>query len=89
VILSLGGILGYIAVRFDLKGGVAAVIAVVHDVLVCLGALSLTGREFSLAVLAALLTIVGYSVNDTIVAYDRLRENQLKAGREDSRLRSR
>jgi preprotein translocase subunit SecF len=75
---GLIGILGYIAVRFDLKGGVAAVVAVVHDVLVCLGAISLTGREFSLAVLAALLTIIGYSVNDTIVAYDRLRENRQK-----------
>ncbi|OLC32038.1 MAG: protein-export membrane protein SecF [Candidatus Rokubacteria bacterium 13_1_40CM_4_69_5] len=76
--LRLVGILLYIAVRFDLKGGVAAVIAVFHDVLVCLGAISLTNREFSLPVLAALLTIIGYSVNDTIVAYDRLRENRGK-----------
>jgi preprotein translocase subunit SecF len=66
----------YIAMRFDLRGGVAAVVAVVHDVIVCLGAISLTHREFSLPVLAALLTIIGYSVNDTIVAYDRLRENR-------------
>jgi preprotein translocase subunit SecF len=72
------GILLYIALRFDLKGGVAAVAAVFHDVLVCLGALSLTHREFSLPVLAALLTIIGFSVNDTIVAYDRLRENRSK-----------
>jgi preprotein translocase subunit SecF len=78
VFAGLIGILLYIAVRFDLKGGVAAVIAVFHDVLVCLGALSLTNREFSLPVLAALLTIIGYSVNDTIVAYDRLRENRGK-----------
>ncbi len=78
VIAGLIGILLYIAVRFDLKGGVAAVIAVFHDLLVCLGALSLTNREFSLPVLAALLTIIGYSVNDTIVAYDRLRENRGK-----------
>ena len=78
VFFGLIGILLYIAVRFDLKGGVAAVIAVFHDVLVCLGAISLTGREFSLPVLAALLTIIGYSVNDTIVAYDRLRENRGK-----------
>ena len=68
----------YLAVRFDLRGGVAAVVAVLHDVIVCLGALSLTNREFSLPVLAALLTIIGYSVNDTIVAYDRLRENRGK-----------
>ena len=81
VLFGLVGILLYIAVRFDLKGGVAAVIAVFHDVLVCLGALSLTHREFSLPVLAALLTIIGYSVNDTIVAYDRLRENRGKSQR--------
>ncbi len=81
VLVGLAGILLYIAVRFDLKGGVAAVIAVFHDVIVCLGALSLTNREFSLPVLAALLTIIGYSVNDTIVAYDRLRENRGKSQR--------
>jgi preprotein translocase SecF subunit len=78
VLFGLVGILLYIALRFDLKGGVAAVVAVFHDVLVCLGALSLTHREFSLPVLAALLTIIGFSVNDTIVAYDRLRENRGK-----------
>jgi preprotein translocase subunit SecF len=78
VFFGLIGILLYIAVRFDLKGGVAAVVAVFHDVLVCLGAISLAGKEFSLPVLAALLTIIGYSVNDTIVAYDRLRENRGK-----------
>jgi preprotein translocase subunit SecF len=78
VLFGLVGILLYIAWRFDLKGGVAAIIAVFHDVIVCLGAISLTGREFSLPVLAALLTIIGYSVNDTIVAYDRLRENRSK-----------
>ncbi len=78
VLTGLAGILIYIAVRFDLKGGVAAVVAVFHDVLVCLGAISITHREFSLPVLAALLTVIGYSVNDTIVAYDRLRENRGK-----------
>ncbi len=78
VLYGLVGILLYIGFRFDLKGGVAAVIAVFHDVLVCLGAISITHREFSLPVLAALLTIIGFSVNDTIVAYDRLRENRNK-----------
>ena len=78
VLFSLVGILLYIAWRFDLKGGVAAVVAVFHDVIVCLGAISITGREFSLPVLVALLTIIGFSVNDTIVAYDRLRENRGK-----------
>jgi preprotein translocase subunit SecF len=76
VLVGLAGILIYIAIRFDLKGGVAAIVAVFHDVVVCLGALSLANREFSLPVLAALLTIIGFSVNDTIVAYDRLRENR-------------
>ena len=80
VIAGLIGILIYIAVRFDLKGGVAAIVAVFHDILVSVGMLSLTNREFSLPVLAALLTIIGYSVNDTIVAYDRLRENRGKTG---------
>jgi preprotein translocase subunit SecF len=78
VLASLVGILAYVALRFDVKGGVAAIVAVFHDVLVCLGALSLGNREFSLPVLAALLTIIGFSVNDTIVAYDRLRENRGK-----------
>ena len=78
VLVGLAGILLYIAIRFDLKGGIAAVAAVFHDVLVCLGALSLADREFSLSVLAGILTIIGYSVNDTIVAYDRLRENRGK-----------
>jgi preprotein translocase subunit SecF len=78
VVAGLIWIAIYLAFRFDLRGGVAAVIAVLHDVIVCLGALSLTNREFSLPVLAALLTVIGYSVNDTIVAYDRLRENRGK-----------
>jgi preprotein translocase subunit SecF len=80
VLAGLIGILLYIALRFDLKGGVAAVAAVLHDVLVSLGALSLTDRDFSLSVLAGILTIIGYSVNDTIVAYDRLRENRGRLG---------
>ena len=79
VLFGLAGILIYIAWAFkSLKGGVAAIVAVFHDIVICLGALSITGREFSLPVLAALLTIIGYSVNDTIVAYDRLRENRGK-----------
>lgn len=76
VLAGMAGILIYVAVRFDFRGGVAAVISLVHDVLVALGALSLTNREMSLPVLAALLTIVGYSINDTIVTFDRIRENR-------------
>ena len=81
------GILIYIAIRFDLKGGLAPLAAIVHDVLVCLSAMSLTNRELSLPVLAALLTIIGYSVNDTIVAYDRVRENRGKGDPEGTDLR--
>jgi preprotein translocase SecF subunit len=69
-----------VAVRFDLKGGITAIVAQTHDVAVSIGALSLTDREFSLPVLAALLTVIGYSVNDKIVAYDRVRENRRRAG---------
>jgi len=78
---SMAGILAYVAFRFDLLGGLASIAAIVHDVLICLAALSLTNREMSLPVLAALLTIIGYSVNDTIVAYDRVRENRQKGRR--------
>ena len=78
---SMLGILIYIAFRFDLKGGLASLAAIVHDVLICISAMSLTNREMSLPVLAALLTIIGYSVNDTIVAYDRVRENRGKGTR--------
>ena len=78
VLYGMVGILIYVASRFGFKGGVASIAAIVHDVLVCLGAMSVTGREMSLPVLAALLTIIGYSVNDTIVAYDRIRENRGK-----------
>jgi preprotein translocase subunit SecF len=79
VLAGMVGILIYTAARFDFKGGVAAILALVHDVLVSLGALSLTNREMSLSVLAALLTIVGYSINDTIVTFDRIRENRGRA----------
>jgi len=80
VLAALGGILLYIWMRFDLRGGVATIVSVGHDVLICLGALSLTHREFSLPVLAALLTVIGFAVNDRIVMYDRLREIRAKKG---------
>jgi preprotein translocase SecF subunit len=76
VLWGMVGILIYTAFRFDFKGGVAAIIALIHDVVVSVGALSLTNREMSLPVLAALLTIVGFSINDTIVTFDRIRENR-------------
>src|SRR5881396_3324836 len=79
---ALGGILVYIAFRFEWIYGAAAVFAVFHDTLVTLGLFSLFNREINLTVIAALLTLVGYSVNDTIVVFDRIREN-LKLRRRD------
>jgi preprotein translocase subunit SecF len=79
VLAALGGILLYVWWRFDFRGGVVTIISLAHDVIICLGALSLTNREFSLPVLAALLTVIGFSVNDRIVMYDRLREIQSKS----------
>jgi preprotein translocase subunit SecF len=72
---ALGGMLLYIAFRFEWVYGAAAVIAVFHDVLITLGFFSLFHYEISLTVIAALLTLVGYSMNDTIVIFDRVREN--------------
>jgi preprotein translocase subunit SecF len=72
---ALGGMLVYIAFRFEWIYGVAAVIAVFHDTIITVGLFSLFGREISLTVVAALLTLVGYSMNDTIVVFDRIREN--------------
>jgi preprotein translocase subunit SecF len=80
---ALVGILVYIAFRFEWTYGAAAVIAVFHDVLVTLGFFSMFQWEISLTVIAALLTLVGFSVNDTIVVFDRIRENR-KLHRRDS-----
>jgi len=78
IVYALIGILIYISLRFEFKFAVGAVAALVHDVVITLGMFSLTGREISLPVIAAFLTIVGYSLNDTIVVYDRIRENKRK-----------
>lgn len=75
IAFSLLGMLIYIAIRFWPIYGFAALIALFHDVFITVGAFSLTGREISLTVVAALLTLVGYSINDTIVVFDRVREN--------------
>ena len=74
-LLALAGMLVYIAFRFEWTYGVAAVAAVFHDVVLTAGLFSITGKEISLTVIAALLTLVGYSMNDTIVIFDRVREN--------------
>jgi preprotein translocase subunit SecF len=73
---ALGGMLVYLAFRFEWIYGVAAVIAVFHDVIITLGLFSITDKPISLTVVAALLTLVGYSMNDTIVVFDRIRENR-------------
>jgi len=75
IAFSLVGMLVYIWVRFQLPYGIGAVVALFHDVLITLSALSLTHREINLPTIAALLTLVGYSVNDTVVVFDRVREN--------------
>jgi preprotein translocase subunit SecF len=72
---SLAGMLVYLAFRFEWIYGVAAVVAVFHDTLITVGAFSLTNREITLTVIAAILTLIGYSMNDTIVVFDRIREN--------------
>ncbi len=78
IIYALIGILIYISLRFEFKFAAGAVAALVHDVLITLGLFSITGRAITLPVIAAFLTIVGYSLNDTIVIYDRIREDRRK-----------
>jgi preprotein translocase subunit SecF len=80
---SLLGMLVYLWFRFQLIYGVAAVVAVFHDTLITIGAFALTDQEISLTVIAAILTLVGYSMNDTIVVFDRIREN-LRLNRRES-----
>ncbi len=75
VLLSFLAILAYVAWRFELVYAVTSVLALVHDTLVTVGMIMVTGREFSLPVIAAILTVIGYSINDTIVVFDRIREN--------------
>ena len=77
IVWSTIGMLAYIAFRFrSVPFGVGAIVALIHDTLITVGLLALFGREFNLVVVAALMTLVGYSVNDTVVVYDRVRENQ-------------
>ncbi|MSO85223.1 MAG: protein translocase subunit SecF [Rhodospirillales bacterium] len=78
VIVSLGGIMVYLWLRFEWKWGAAGIIALFHDVISTIGVFSLSGLEFNLSTVAALLTIAGYSINDTVVIFDRVRENLRK-----------
>ncbi len=78
VVLAMLGILIYIWFRFEWQFGLGAIIALTHDVLSTIGIFALTGIEFNLSTVAAILTIAGYSINDTVVVYDRVRENLRK-----------
>ena len=87
ILYSTIGIIIYISFRFEFRFAVGAVLALFHDVFITMGALALTGREIQLPVVAALLTIFGYSINDTIVVFDRIRENmRMKRGQDFSKL---
>ena len=76
VFMALGLILVYVAIRYDWRYSLGAVVALFHDVFIALGAISLTNREVTLTVVAAFLTIAGFSINDTIVVFDRIRERK-------------
>ena len=84
MLTALGLVMLYVAFRFQIKFALGAVFALAHDVIVTLGFFSLTGLEFDLTVLAALLAVVGYSLNDTIVVSDRIRENLRKIRRAEA-----
>lgn len=85
MVFALIGILAYVSFRFQFRQAVASVVALLHDVVITLGVFSLSGKEFSLPIVAALLTIVGYSLNDTIVVFDRIRENTRASRRTELR----
>lgn len=83
IVMALIGMLLYIWLRFELRFGVGALVAVVHDVLITLGCFALAGLEFNVTTIAGFLTLVGYSVNDSVVVFDRLRENLRQKRRGD------
>jgi preprotein translocase SecF subunit len=83
ILISLVGIIVYMTLRFEFKFSIAAILALVHDVMITITIFSLCNKEITLPIVAALLTIVGYSLNDTIVVFDRIRED-LKIYRKDS-----
>jgi preprotein translocase subunit SecF len=81
ILYAVIGIVIYISWRFELQYAIAAIIALGHDVLVTMGAFSIFDKEFTLVIVAAFLTIIGYSLNDTIVVFDRIRENLRRKGK--------
>ncbi len=82
ILYAMAGILIYISWRFEFQYALAAVIALMHDVLITMGAFSILNIEFTLVVVAGFLTLIGYSLNDTIVVFDRIRENTRRRGKE-------
>lgn len=78
IVFAWIGMLIYIAWRFEFRYALGAIIALIHDTIIVVGVLSLLNKEFTLTIVAALLTIIGYSINDTIVVFDRIRENRKK-----------
>ncbi len=80
IVYAMIGILVYITWRFEFRFAVGAILALIHDVLITLGVFSLFGKEIDLPIIAAFLAIIGYSLNDTIIVYDRIRENRGKYG---------
>ncbi len=83
IVLAIGMMLLYIWLRFEWQFSLGAIVALVHDVIITLGMFAVTRLEFNLAIIAAILTIVGYSMNDTVVVYDRVRENLRKYKKKD------
>ena len=83
IIYAMIGILIYVTVRFEFRFAVGAIVALAHDVMITVGVFAILNKEFSLPIVAALLAIVGYSLNDTIVVYDRIRENMKGSGKYD------
>ena len=81
ILYAIIGIVIYISWRFEIQYAIAAIIALIHDVLVTMGAFSIFDKEFTLVIVAAFLTIIGYSLNDTIVVFDRIRENLRRKGK--------
>ncbi len=85
IAISWGLILIYIWIRFELKSGLVAIVALIHDVLIMFSFVALSGMQLNSSFVAAVLTIIGYSINDTIVIFDRIRENMKRYGRKLSR----
>ncbi|RMF18895.1 MAG: protein translocase subunit SecF [Candidatus Dadabacteria bacterium] len=83
ILFALVGILAYVWIRFEMRYAFGAIVALVHDVMITIGFFSLTQHEFNLPTIAAVLTIIGYSLNDTVVVFDRIRENRNRNRRGD------